>query len=175
MQFFGVTILEITIRCFKFVSEILPIQPTIQPRAWHTVIKNACQNIHITRKTRRNSIGCTWRYYTVSIYVEKTGLGNFPSPQCWSQWVTQNNPSLKNKRTVQLQYTTADTTVVDVFGYNNVELNLGLPGRVDLCGTGVQVLVQLWYSCTTSKHNMLPQLSITSGSKTTVCWNHAQF
>jgi hypothetical protein len=34
--FFEVAIIEITIQFFKFVCEILPIQPTIQARAWHT-------------------------------------------------------------------------------------------------------------------------------------------
>jgi hypothetical protein len=66
--------MEITIRFFKFVWKILPIQPTIQPRAWHTVIKNACRNIYATQK---NSTKLDRVYYTVSIYVEKTRPGNF--------------------------------------------------------------------------------------------------
>jgi hypothetical protein len=52
MWFFEVAILEITIRIFKLVWEILPIQPTIQPRAWHIVIKNIYWNtsMYLTQK-----------------------------------------------------------------------------------------------------------------------------
>jgi hypothetical protein len=52
---------------FKFVREIL-YAPPIQPRERHIVIKNACQNIHATRK---NSTQADRVHTNVSIHVEK--------------------------------------------------------------------------------------------------------
>ena len=56
MWFFEGKIPENNIQLFKFVLEILPIQPTIQAREWHIAIKNACRNIYVTQKTRCKSI-----------------------------------------------------------------------------------------------------------------------
>ena len=55
MWFFEIVILEITIRFFKFVWEILPTQTTIQPREWHIIMRIEMFTQH--KKTRRNSIG----------------------------------------------------------------------------------------------------------------------
>ena len=61
---------------FEFVWEILLIQPTIQPRERHIVIKNVCRNIHATQKkldvTRWSALHCIDSH----MYVEKTGPRN---------------------------------------------------------------------------------------------------
>ena len=97
MWFFEVAILEITIRFFKFVWEILPIQPTIQPRG-----KN------------QHPLGFSWRWEHFSKTASMVRCGIATGTVPWSPifekryhlrekggaYAFENNHSFINKGTV---------------------------------------------------------------------------